>query len=70
MHRDLPGKTVAIHGNRQAHGAVPADPKDDKIVAAALEAEATYIISEDKHLLELKEYQGSPVNLPLVRFLS
>ena len=45
-------------GFRQAHGAVPADRKDDKIVAAALESKAAYIVSEDKHLLELGEYQG------------
>jgi len=45
-------------GHRQAHGAVPADPKDDVIVAAALESRAGYIVSEDKHLLELGQYQG------------
>jgi hypothetical protein len=54
----LPGKTVRLLAYRQAHGAVPADPKDDKIIAAALEAKASYIVSEDKHLLDLKEYQG------------
>ena len=45
-------------GYRQAHGAVPADPKDDMVIAAALEAKAEYLISEDKHLLELGDYQG------------
>ena len=45
-------------GFRQAHGAVPADPKDDMVIAAALEATAEYIISEDKHLLDLGTYQG------------
>jgi predicted nucleic acid-binding protein len=54
----LPGKTRAVAGVRQAHGAVPADPKDDKIIAAALESGASYIVSEDKHLLDLKSYQG------------
>ena len=34
---DLPGKTTGIPGLRNAHGAVPADPDDDKIIAAALE---------------------------------
>ena len=55
---DLPGKTRCIPGFRQAHGAVPADPKDDMVVAAALEAQASYIVSEDKHLLDLGTYQG------------
>ena len=43
---------------RQAHGSVPADPKDDMVVAAALEANASYIVSEDKHLLDLGDYEG------------
>lgn len=47
-----------VRGKRQAHGAVPADPKDDKIIAAALEAHAAYLISEDKHLLKLGSYRG------------
>ncbi len=55
---DLPGKTRWIPGIRQAHGAVPADPKDDIVIAAALEAKAEYLISEDKHLLDLDQYQG------------
>ena len=42
----------------KAVGAVPADPKDDIIIAAALEAHASHIISEDKHLLNLGEYQS------------
>ncbi len=36
----LPGITVEVLGVRQAHGAVPADPKDDMVIAAALEAKA------------------------------
>jgi putative PIN family toxin of toxin-antitoxin system len=38
LDQDLPGKTRALPGIRNAHGAVPADPKDDMIVAAALES--------------------------------
>jgi len=56
--QDLPAKTLPIAGHRQAHGAVPADPNDDIIIAAAaLEANAAYIVTEDKHLLELKKYR-------------
>ena len=47
-----------VPGIRQAHGAVKADPKDDMIIAAALESKAEYIVSEDKHLLDLKKYRG------------
>lgn len=34
------------------------DPDDNKFVATALEGKAEYIISKDKHLLSVKEYQG------------
>jgi putative PIN family toxin of toxin-antitoxin system len=57
----LPGKTRRVAGVRQAPGAVPADPKDDIIVAAALEANAAYIVSEDQHLLDLKTFQGMAI---------
>jgi putative PIN family toxin of toxin-antitoxin system len=51
----LPNICRRVPGRRHVHGAVPADPKDDKIIAAALEAGASYIISEDKHLLDLSQ---------------
>lgn len=54
----LPGKTRSIPGIRNAHGAVPRDPKDDIIIAAALESGASYIVTEDRHLLDLGTYQG------------
>ncbi len=34
------------------------DPDDNVIIACAVEAEADYIVSGDKHLLNLREYQG------------
>jgi len=40
------------------------DPKDDKILACALAAEAHYIISRDVHLLDLKEYQRIKILKP------
>lgn len=38
--------------------AVKSDPDDDKFIAAALEGSASHIISGDKHLLSIQEYQG------------
>ena len=55
---DLRTNCYLLPGVRQAHGSVPADPKDDMVVAAALEANASYIVSEDKHLLDLGDYEG------------
>ena len=34
------------------------DAEDNRLLEAALAAEAKFIVSGDKHLLELKEYQG------------
>ncbi len=34
------------------------DPKDDKFLATADAARAHYLVSEDKDLLDLKEYEG------------
>jgi putative PIN family toxin of toxin-antitoxin system len=45
--RDLSTICRVVAGARQAGGAVPADPKDDIVIAAALEAGAEYIVSED-----------------------
>lgn len=37
---------------------VAEDPDDNVVLATALEGEAEYIISGDKHLLRLREYRG------------
>jgi hypothetical protein len=37
---------------------VVTDPDDNKFIEAALEGKAQYIVSQDKHLLVLKEYRG------------
>lgn len=34
------------------------DPDDNKFVACALEGSASHIVSGDKHLLDIDEYQG------------
>jgi uncharacterized protein len=46
--------------------AVQADPKDDKYLACALEGRADYIISGDKHLLNLKKYHHIEIVNPAV----
>jgi uncharacterized protein len=45
---------------------VPEDPDDDKFVEAALAGEAELIVSGDRHLLQLKTYNGIRVITPLV----
>jgi putative PIN family toxin of toxin-antitoxin system len=49
--------------------AVHADPGDDKYVVAALEGRANFIVSGDRHLLALGEYEDARVISP-AEFLS
>lgn len=37
------------------------DPSDNMFLAAALQGGADYIVSNDRHLLHLKEFQGIPI---------
>ncbi len=40
------------------------DPEDDRVLEAALAAEAQIIVSGDKHLLRLRSWKGIPVQRP------
>jgi len=40
------------------------DPKDDKIIACAVAAQADYIVSRDLDLLDLREYEGIQIISP------
>lgn len=42
------------------------DPKDTMFVECAVAGQADYIVSGDRHLLDLKEYQGIQVMSPAV----
>ncbi len=43
---------------------VPADPDDNKIIEAALEGKAHFILTYDKHLLRLRCYEGIRIITP------
>ena len=47
-----------------AAGAVPADPGDDKVVAAALAGRAAFVVTLDRHLLEVGGLTGVSVLRP------
>ncbi len=40
------------------------DPSDNKIIECALESESDYILTYDKHLLNIKEYKGVKIIKP------
>lgn len=43
---------------------VSRDPSDNKVISAALEGKADYIVSRDQDLLDLKEYQDIKIITP------
>jgi len=55
-----PTKTVNV---------IEKDPTDDRYIECAMESQASFIVTGDKHLLELKEYQGIVI-LPPAGFLA
>ena len=40
---------------------VPSDPDDNKVVECAYVGKADFIVSGDRHLLDLETYQGIPI---------
>lgn len=50
--------------HRRKISVIKEDPSDDKFLACAVACQASFIISGDKHLLKLKEFQGIPIVYP------
>ncbi len=44
--------------------AVAADPDDDKYIDAAIQGDADFVVSGDRHLLELRELEGVRIVTP------
>jgi hypothetical protein len=49
--------------SREFH-AVPDDPDDDHLLAAALEGRAAFLVTGDRHVLALGEYEGVRIVTP------
>ena len=45
--------------------AIPDDPDDDHLLAAALEGRAAFLVTGDRHVLALGEYEGVRIVTPL-----
>ncbi len=54
---------------RKSSRVVPDDPDDDKFIECALQCQADFIVSGDRHLLKLEEYSGIKI-LKASAFLS
>lgn len=50
--------------SERAVAVVAADPDDDKYLAAALEGRAQYVVSGDRHLLDVGAHEGVQVVTP------
>ncbi len=57
-------KTSGLVKPKIAIKAVKADPDDDKFIEAAMAAKADCIVSGDRHLKDLKSYQGIKILSP------
>ena len=58
----------AFVASRPPIDAIAEDPADDKFISCAVAAGAKYIVSGDRHLLDLKTYRGIRI-LPPADFL-
>ena len=61
----------ALHvpGYIDVAGSIPEDPDDEKFLACALNAEADFIVSGDRHLLSIREFRRIPI-LSVQEFLT
>jgi putative PIN family toxin of toxin-antitoxin system len=66
---DALGAVAVVVEGRVSRRVVTADPADDIYIAAANDGLAEYIVSGDRHLLDLVEHEGIRIVTPR-RFLS
>lgn len=57
----LEQEALLVPGAADATGAIPEDPKDEMVLACALDGQADLIVSGDRHLLRLGAYRGIPI---------
>jgi len=60
---DLVAFSTIVNPTRKIN-VVLEDPTDDKFLECAVEGESDYIITKDKHLLKLKEFEGIKIITP------
>lgn len=55
---ELANSALVVAGQANVTGAVPDDPDDKIVLACAVDGNAEFIVSGDRHLLDLESYQG------------
>ncbi len=53
-----------VVSTKKSISAIPSDETDNRILECAVKAKADFIVSGDKHLLDLKKYEGIRVVTP------
>ena len=56
-------KSILVIPKRKVN-VVKDDPDDNKFIEAALEGKADYIVTQDRHLLHIKEFEGIRMATP------
>jgi uncharacterized protein len=56
--------TILVAGKSDSSGAVPKDPSDEMFISAAIDAKAHFIVSGDKHLLNIGSFKKIPIVSP------
>jgi len=57
----LTADVILVAGQADVTGSVPDDPKDEAILACAVDGQADVIVSGDKHLLSLESFRDIPI---------
>lgn len=57
----LTADAILVAGQANVTGSVPDDPKDEVILACAVDGQADVIVSGDKHLLSLESFRDIPI---------
>ena len=52
---------LIVPGHTDAKNAIPDDPSDEMFLACAMDAAADFIVSGDRHLLDISQYKGIPI---------
>lgn len=54
----LEKEALIVPGYTDVKDAIPDDPSDEMFLACAVDAAADFVVSGDRHLLEISEYKG------------
>ena len=57
----LEKEALIVPGYTDVKDAIPDDPSDEMFLACAVDAAADFVVSGDRHLLEISQYKGIPI---------